>query len=430
MKSSGIGGQAVLEGVMMKNKSSYAVAVRKPDGKISVEKGKCSSIGDKSIFFRLPIIRGVVAFVESLVLGMKTLTYSSSFYEEEETEKKDQKSSEKAQRKETIENVLIVMLAIILAVGFFMLLPFFLSGLLRSKIESQTVLTVIEGILRIVLFVGYVVAISFMSDIKRVFMYHGAEHKTINCVENGLELTVENVRQQSKEHRRCGTSFLLIVMFISIIFFLFIHVDSIALRMVFRILLIPVVAGVSYEFIRWAGNSDNRIVILLSKPGLLLQRLTTREPDDSMIEVAIASVEAVFDWKEYQRRCQAQEKRRAQGRKKLAEARNQENASGETRQTEKKVKKSRAQMKKELAEREQEYRNRAKERARMMKEQEEREAALEKKYQDIKKRNAARRAAQENNPAPRVELETDDELQGLDHYFDLEESSHSNQSQK
>ncbi|MBO5484251.1 MAG: DUF1385 domain-containing protein [Lachnospiraceae bacterium] len=411
MKSSGIGGQAVLEGVMMKNKSCYAVAVRKPDGEISVEKGNCKSIGEKSVFFRLPIIRGVVAFVESLILGMQTLTYSSGFYEEEGGE------TEKNEKIETIENILIVLLSIILAVGFFMLLPFFLSELLRSKIHSQTTLAVVEGILRIVLFVGYVIAISCMKDIKRVFMYHGAEHKTINCVENGLDLTVENVRQQSKQHRRCGTSFLLIVMFISIIFFIFIHIDNICLRMLFRILLVPVIAGISFEFIRWAGNTDNKVVILLSKPGMLLQCLTTREPDDKMIEVAIASVEAVFDWKEYQRRSLIQAKRQEEKKKKkvLADRSEKTDSSG------RKVKKSRAQLKKELAEREQEYRNRAKERARMLKEQEEREAALERKYKDIEKRNAARlAAAKENNPAPKIEIDIDDELEGLDHYFDSE----------
>lgn len=410
MKSSGIGGQAVLEGVMMKNKSCYAVAVRKPDGEISVEKGNCKSIGEKSVFFRLPIIRGVVAFVESLILGMRTLTYSSGFYEEEESEE-----TEKNTKKETIENILIVLLSIVLAVGFFMLLPFFLSELLRSKIHSQTTLAVVEGILRIVLFVGYVIAISCMKDIKRVFMYHGAEHKTINCVENGMDLTVGNVRQQSKQHRRCGTSFLLIVMFISIIFFIFIHIDNIWLRMLFRILLVPVIAGISFEFIRWAGNTDNKVVIILSKPGMLLQRLTTREPDDKMIEVAIASVEAVFDWKEYQRRSLIQAKRQEEKKKVLADRSEKTDFSG------RKVKKSRAQLKKELEEREQEYRNRAKERARMLKEQEEREAALERRYKDIEKRNAARlAAAKENNPAPKIEIDMDDELEGLDHYFDSE----------
>ena len=324
MKSSGIGGQAVLEGVMMKNQSRYSVAVRKPDGEIEVTTGHCRSIAEKSKFFRLPVIRGVVCFVESLLLGMKTLTYSASFYEEEESPKEEGKAEtampemeaevvsmgqeaaidwkkgkqplaeEAARRKENIENILIVILSIVLAVGFFMLLPFFLSELLRSKIHSQTTLALLEGVLRILLFLGYVIAISFLGDIKRVFMYHGAEHKTINCVENGLDLTVENVRKQTKHHRRCGTSFLFIVMFVSIIFFLFIQIDNIWLRMLFRVLLIPVIAGVSFEFIRFAGNSDSKVVGILSKPGMLLQRLTTREPDDSMIEVGIKALELVL----------------------------------------------------------------------------------------------------------------------------------------
>ena len=218
-----------MEGVMMKNHSQYAVAVRTPDGKIVVEKDSSKSVSDRALFFRLPIIRGVVAFVESLMLGLKTLTYSSSLYEEEEEKQsRDRKQAaggrakdgkkEETERKETLQNILIVCLSIILAVAFFMLLPFFLSELLRPRIASHTVLAVIEGALRILLFVGYVAAISLMSDIKRVFMYHGAEHKTINCIEKGLDLNVANVKKQSCYHRRCGTSFLLIVMFISVIF--------------------------------------------------------------------------------------------------------------------------------------------------------------------------------------------------------------------
>lgn len=423
MKSSGIGGQAVLEGVMMKNKSRYSVAVRKPDGEIDVMTGSCKSIAEKSIFFRLPVIRGVVAFVESLVLGMQTLTYSSSFYEEEEKQKPEKQTKEEkenaaqssSERKEAIENVLIVLLAIVLAVGIFMLLPFFLSELLRSKIHSQTTLAVIEGVLRVLLFLGYVIVISCLGDIKRVFMYHGAEHKTINCVENGLDLTVANVRKQTKHHRRCGTSFLFIVMFISIIFFLFIHIDHIWLRMLFRILLIPVIAGVSYEFIRLAGNTDNKVIMVLSKPGMLLQRLTTREPDDSMIEVAIASVEAVFDWKEYQKQLQTEKERQERARKKKRAKASEEKKTAAS----VKGRKSRAQKKKELAEREQAYHNRAIERARRIKEQEERDAQRERKLEDIKKRKAARMAAtRENAPAPKVEIDTENELQSLDHFFD------------
>ncbi len=436
MKSSGIGGQAVLEGVMMKNKSKYAVAVRKPDGEISIHTGKCKSIADKYLFFRLPVIRGVVAFIESLVLGMNSLTYSSSFYDEEgndvkdekqkkgsqdkknnkKTEKMTQEEEKKAQRKETVENVLVVVLSILLAVVVFMLLPFFLSGLLRSKLESEVALTIIEGIIRVVLFIGYVLAISLMSDIKRVFMYHGAEHKTINCVESGLPLNVANVKLQSKEHRRCGTSFLLIVMFISILFFIFIQVENVGLRMLLRVLLVPVIAGISYEFIRFAGNTENKIVIALSKPGLLLQKLTTREPDDDMIEVAIASVNAVFDWEEYQRRCKAQAKRKA---KKAQEHSGTKSESGQKKDASGKKKKSRAQIKKELQEREQGYRNRVKAREEREKAQAEREAEIEQKYKEVEARKAARIAAIKGTaPAPKVEVEEDDDLQSLDRFFD------------
>lgn len=300
MKSSGIGGQAVLEGVMMRNHDKYAVAVRKPDGEISVKNWDTRSIRERNILLRLPIIRGVVAFIESLVLGIKTLTYSSGFLEEEEERSLQQGETQVSDRREVLENVLIVTLSILLAIGFFMILPFAVSELFRGKVHSQTMLTVIEAALKMLLFFGYVVAISFLSDIKRTFMYHGAEHKTINCVENGLDLTVENVRTQSRYHRRCGTSFLLVVMIVSIIFFMFIKIDNLWLRMLYRILLIPVVAGVSFEFIQFVGNSDNPVVLFLGKPGMWLQKLTTREPDDGMIEVAIASVEAVFDWRAYQ----------------------------------------------------------------------------------------------------------------------------------
>ena len=320
MKSSGIGGQAVLEGVMMRNRDRYAVAVRKPDGEISVNNWNTGSVRDRHILLRLPVVRGVVAFIESLILGIKTLTYSSSFIEEDEEQSEKVEVAEVSTRKEMLENILIVALSILLAVGFFMILPFAMSKLFQSRVHSQMILTVIEAVLKILLFLGYVVAISFLSDIKRTLMYHGAEHKTINCVENGLDLTVENVKKQSRFHRRCGTSFLLVVMLVSIIFFFFIQIDNLWLQMLYRVLLIPVVAGVSFELIQFVGNSDNKLVLWISKPGLWLQRLTTREPDDGMIEVAIASVEAVFDWRAYQAELQKEMAHRSR-RKKKAEKR-------------------------------------------------------------------------------------------------------------
>lgn len=318
MKSSGIGGQAVLEGVMMRNRDKYAVAVRKPDGEISVKNWNTGSVRDRHILLRLPVIRGVAAFIESLILGIKTLTYSSGFIEEDVEKAGQVEVVEVSDRKEMLENILIVALSILLAIGFFMILPFAVSKLFQSRVHSQMMLSVIEAVLKILLFLGYVVAISFLSDIKRTLMYHGAEHKTINCVENGLELTVENVKTQSRYHRRCGTSFLLVVMLVSIIFFFFIQIDNLWLQMLYRILLIPVVAGVSFELIQFVGNSDNRLVLWISKLGLWLQKLTTREPDDGMIEVAIASVESVFDWRAYQAEVQKEKARRARRKKKAA----------------------------------------------------------------------------------------------------------------
>lgn len=304
MKSSGIGGQAVIEGVMMKNKEQYVVAVRKPDKVIEVKVEKYHGIAEKYFIFKYPILRGVGAFVESMAVGMKTLTYSASFYEEEEEKPSPLEETVGKVFKEKAESVVMgitVAVSILLAVAIFMILPFFIAEYFSKLTDNVTLLALVEGLIRVAIFLLYVVAISQMQDIKRVFMYHGAEHKTINCVENGKELTVENVRTQSRYHKRCGTSFLFIVMFISIFFFMVIRVDNAVLRMLLRILLVPVIAGVSYEFIRLAGRSDNAVVHLLSKPGMWLQSLTTREPENDMIEVAIQSVEAVFDWRAYQK---------------------------------------------------------------------------------------------------------------------------------
>lgn len=311
MKYSGIGGQAVLEGVMMRNKDQCAIAVRRPDGEIELKKQGCKSIRDKYKFAGLPVIRGVAAFVDSLRMGMETLNYSASLMEEEE-EKKDadetEETREKKEKKESLLMGLVMVLAVIVAIAIFVIAPFLVSESLRRVVRSAQLRGLIEGVIRVVLFVVYVKLISLMEDIKRVFMYHGAEHKSINCIENGLELTVENVRRQKTQHKRCGTSFLLVVMFVSILFFMFIVVRNMWLRMALRILLIPVIAGISYEFIRYAGSHDNVVSNILSKPGLWLQGLTTAEPDDPMIEVAIASVNAVFDWKNFVAEVRAEEK--------------------------------------------------------------------------------------------------------------------------
>ena len=292
MKSSNIGGQAVMEGVMMRNADKYAVAVRKTDGEIVVKTEEYKGIVQNKKIRSLPIIRGVFSFIDSMVLGMSTLTYSASFFMDEEEEAKDEK-------KESVMMGLTIACSVVMAVAIFMILPYFLSQLFRKFTDSTTLITLLEGAVRLVIFFGYILLISRMKDIQRVFMYHGAEHKCINCIEHGMELNVENVLKSSRLHKRCGTSFLFIVMIVSILFFLFIRIESPIWRVVFRLLLIPVIAGVSFEFIRLAGKSENKLVILLSKPGMMLQKLTTREPDASMAEVAIASVEAVFDWRAY-----------------------------------------------------------------------------------------------------------------------------------
>lgn len=352
MKPSGIGGQAVIEGVMMRNGGKYAVAVRTQDGDIAVEVQNCSSEKlQKNKIVKMPIIRGVVNFFDSMILGMKALMFSASFFAEEteaeraEREGKARKkaqakadklraqgknaeadavlakceeklakeagaasSPEKDKKEDDWMMTLTVIFSLVFSVVLFMMLPYFISNFLRKVISSEIVLLTLEGLVKLCIFFGYLVLISKMKDIQRTFMYHGAEHKCINCIENGLELTVENVRKCSREHKRCGTSFLFIVMFISIIFimvvsiplFAVIHVNTSFWRIILRLALLPIIAGVSYEFIRLAGMYDNKLINILSKPGMMMQRITTTEPDDSMIEVAIKSVEAVFDWKKFE----------------------------------------------------------------------------------------------------------------------------------
>lgn len=301
-RSSGIGGQAVLEGVMMRNKDDYAVAIRKPNGEIEVEVDVFHSIVQGSVLTKIPFIRGIFNFIDSLRIGIKTLNFSASFYEDGEAqETKLDKALDKVSggRGENILMGITTVFSVVLAVGIFILLPYFLSSFLAEYVRNASLLAIIEGAIRILIFFIYVVGISMMKDIHRLYQYHGAEHKCINCIEMGRPLTVHNVMRSSRLHKRCGTSFLFFVMFVSIILFFFIRVDSLPLKLVLRILLIPVIAGISYEIIRLAGRSDNLFVRIISAPGMLLQRLTTKEPDESMAEVAIKSVEAVFDWKAY-----------------------------------------------------------------------------------------------------------------------------------
>ena len=302
---------------MMKGPESYALAVRKEDGEIATELTPYISFGERKKLNRIPIVRGVVNFVESLYIGIKTLMASSEYFlDEEEDDKKSGKKEkgpekeaeaapemkeEKKEKKEDSKGFMIVtlFLSLAFAIGVFVLLPSFLSNLLYKVTDSDILVNVSEGLLRMVIFLTYIILISLTKDVKRTFMYHGAEHKAINCLEAGDDLTPENVLKHTRFHRRCGTSFVFIVMIISILAFMFIHTDTVWLRMLSRLLLIPVIAGLSYEVIRYAGMHNNACSRIMSAPGLWVQRLTTKEPDLSMAEVAVRAVEQVIDWREY-----------------------------------------------------------------------------------------------------------------------------------
>lgn len=313
MKSSNIGGQAVMEGIMMRHGDVYSVGVRKPDGEIEVKIEDYRSVFGKHAWMKWPLLRGVVSFVDSLVVGTKCLMYSASFYEDEEEEggkpekqarskEEEQAREKKEQRMESIFMYGTVFISLILSVGLFMVLPYWAAQAVRLVTKSDMAFAAAEAAVRIMIFMAYLVLISRMKDIQRVFMYHGAEHKCINCVENGWELNVENVMKSSRQHKRCGTSFLLFVMVVSVIIHFgitLLPIEAKWMQVLLRIVLLPLIAGISYEFIRWAGSSDEGLISLLSKPGLALQKLTTREPQPDMAEVAIRAVEAVFDWRAY-----------------------------------------------------------------------------------------------------------------------------------
>ena len=342
---SGIGGQAVLEGVMMRNRNLMAVSVRRPDGEIETAVEECHGIGEKTVWTKIPLLRGVLSFVDSLSLGLKATNFSASFYDEEEEEASDAgsgtpsgdaeedaagtsgeregsgsksaaqaqkkpkkpkekkpKTPEQLEREEKFWDAAIMVIALVLAVLIFIALPSFLTGLLDGYIRNDAVMAILEGLIRLGVFLGYMLAISIMKDIRRLYRYHGAEHKCINCIESGRPLTVEYVMRSSRFHKRCGSSFIILVVIISIILFFFIRVDNYAQRLITRILLIPVIAGISFEFLRYAGRHNNIFVDVISAPGVWLQHLTVHEPDESMVEVAIASVEAVFDWRDYLKR--------------------------------------------------------------------------------------------------------------------------------
>jgi uncharacterized protein YqhQ len=354
--NSGIGGQAVLEGVMMRNKEKYAIAVRKSDGSIVIKEDIYTGVMAGSPLKKIPFVRGVFAFVDSLILGMRCTDYSATVYAEDDPDAEDSaeakakktqreeagtdktgtekagsemtdtgesgtgmpekekvgtgenqkgtgdKTAEKESPAERIMMTLVTIVSVVIALGLFMALPVFLASHLVAFIGNPGLLSLFEGLIRIAIFVLYILLISQMKDIRRLFQYHGAEHKCINCLETGHELTVENAARATRFHKRCGSSFIVFVMLVSIILFFFIKVRNPLLRLGIRILLLPVISGISYELIRFAGSSDNPVIGILSKPGLWLQGLTTKEPDEEMLETAIASVEAVFDWRDYLKR--------------------------------------------------------------------------------------------------------------------------------
>ncbi|MCT4633547.1 MAG: DUF1385 domain-containing protein [Firmicutes bacterium] len=296
-KFASVGGQALIEGVMMRGQSNIAIAVRKSDGEIVLKKDPVKKVG--SSFFKLPLIRGMYALVSSMVVGIKALTYSAEFFEEAD-EVKETKFDLFLKKifKEKTDDVLVffsMLFAIIMALFLFTFLPTFLIATLRAKVTNPIYLSAFEGVLKIALFVAYILLISRMNDVKRVFQYHGAEHKTIHCLESGKELTVENCREFSTLHPRCGTSFLLIVLVISITIFSFVSWTSPVMRVVWKIVLLPVVAGVSFEVLKWTGKGNSSFAKIISKPGMMMQKLTTNEPDDKQLEVAIAALKHAIE---------------------------------------------------------------------------------------------------------------------------------------
>ena len=293
---SGIGGQAVIEGIMMRNGEKYAVAVRRPDGKIDIDAQTHMQFLKGSLLLKIPFIRGAFVFIDSMILGTRAINRSAEVLDEETA--KDNGTSGKSAL-DNIMSVLVMVIAIALAVGLFIILPTYLASIFEKSIRNPSLVAIIEGCIRIAVFILYMFVIGFMKDMRRIYRYHGAEHKCINCIERGRTLNVENVKRSSRFHRRCGTSFMYISVFISVIIFFFIRIEYLPLRLLVRILMIPVVLGISYEILALAGKSENVFVYMLTAPGIWFQHLTTKEPDEKMIEVAIKSVEAVFDWKKY-----------------------------------------------------------------------------------------------------------------------------------
>jgi uncharacterized protein YqhQ len=293
-----IGGQAVIEGVLMRTNDKYAIAVRQPNGRIIVKKEKYISRTKKNKFLGLPLVRGVIMLWETLLLGYKALTFSANQALDEEDQNKNKvKKNKEKQELGTPELVITIIISILLALALFKFLPLLIATLFKNKIGGSNIMfNIIDGLAKFTILILYLVAISTMKDVKRLFQYHGAEHKTVHCYEKNKKLTVENVKKDSKAHARCGTTFILVVLFLSIIFYLFIPFNTnFWLKLLIRILFLPVIAGISYEWIKFSGkHTDNFFAKILIGPGLLVQRLTTREPDDKQIEVAIKALKAVI----------------------------------------------------------------------------------------------------------------------------------------
>ncbi|MBN2222424.1 MAG: DUF1385 domain-containing protein [Vallitaleaceae bacterium] len=301
MKKANVGGQAVIEGVMMKNEDQYAVAVRKPNQEIVIDQKTYVSLGKRYKILGVPFVRGIVAFGESMVLGMKILSFSAEFFEVEDEKESKMDTWINKTFKDKANSIIIgisMILAMLMAIGLFVLLPLFITELIKPMIPNEHLVNLSDGIIRIIVFLMYIILISKMKDIQRVFQYHGAEHKTINCYEAGLDLTVENAMKQTRLHKRCGTSFLMYVVIISVFVMTIVNAQTVLMRFVARILLLPVIAGVSYEVLKFIGKSDSKILGVFAKPGLMLQRITTQEPDASQLEVAIASLKCVLHTEE------------------------------------------------------------------------------------------------------------------------------------
>lgn len=314
MKNCNIGGQALIEGILMRNENDYAISVRRSNQEIITKKDIVKSNKIKDVLKKIPIVRGVVNFLSSIALGYEALSYSASMYEEDikeeerkqENIEKEDKKKEKISQKESKDSNSIngvamaftMVFSLALSVSLFIILPYFLANILTAFGFSDIVTAIAEGIIRIAIFFGYMIFISMIKDIKRVLMYHGAEHKCINCIEHELPLTVENVMKSSRFHKRCGTGFLFYIIIVSIILFMFIKVDFIVLRVLIRLFLVPVIAGIAYEFLKLTGKKDNAFVRIVSSPALFFQRFTTKEPTSDMVEVAIQAVNAVYPAKE------------------------------------------------------------------------------------------------------------------------------------